>query len=256
MALPGQHMVMKWRYTFRGERTHSASSKTVVGAAVSARAGLRNALGFPARGQPWRNGTMRMAGSAPGRGRGRVIRRGRAALTGSRRGGCVLCRRSPARSPRGWARGPRPRSRRDGYSLGSPVAFGLGIVFYFTAEREPVWWVAAGLAGSSSCSPSCSAPGRSASRWRWAAQRSRRASPLPPSRRGCWNTRSCARAPSASTSRVSSRFAKSARAVTASCSASPRSTRPPLRKARSRPHFGAQRHRAPGRRLHRPTGST
>ena len=28
-----------------------------------------------------------------------------------------------------------------------PVAFGLGIVCYFTAEREPVWWVAAGLAG-------------------------------------------------------------------------------------------------------------
>jgi competence protein ComEC len=28
-----------------------------------------------------------------------------------------------------------------------PVAFGLGVVFYFTADREPVWWVAAALAG-------------------------------------------------------------------------------------------------------------
>jgi len=27
-----------------------------------------------------------------------------------------------------------------------PVGFGLGIVVYFAAEREPVWWVAAGLA--------------------------------------------------------------------------------------------------------------
>ena len=27
-----------------------------------------------------------------------------------------------------------------------PVAFGLGIVIYFTAEREPVWWVAAAVA--------------------------------------------------------------------------------------------------------------
>jgi competence protein ComEC len=27
-----------------------------------------------------------------------------------------------------------------------PVAFGCGIVIYFTAEREPVWWVAAALA--------------------------------------------------------------------------------------------------------------
>jgi competence protein ComEC len=26
------------------------------------------------------------------------------------------------------------------------VAFGTGIVFYFSAEREPVWWVAAALA--------------------------------------------------------------------------------------------------------------
>ncbi len=27
-----------------------------------------------------------------------------------------------------------------------PVAFGLGIAIYFTAEREPAWWAAAGLA--------------------------------------------------------------------------------------------------------------
>lgn len=27
-----------------------------------------------------------------------------------------------------------------------PVGFGLGIAFYFSADREPVWWVAAGLA--------------------------------------------------------------------------------------------------------------
>src|SRR5271168_2939131 len=27
-----------------------------------------------------------------------------------------------------------------------PVAFGAGIACYFTAEREPVWWVAAALA--------------------------------------------------------------------------------------------------------------
>jgi competence protein ComEC len=27
-----------------------------------------------------------------------------------------------------------------------PVAFGIGIACYFTAEREPVWWVAAALA--------------------------------------------------------------------------------------------------------------
>jgi competence protein ComEC len=27
-----------------------------------------------------------------------------------------------------------------------PVAFGTGIACYFTAEREPVWWVAAALA--------------------------------------------------------------------------------------------------------------
>src|SRR5580700_11033993 len=27
-----------------------------------------------------------------------------------------------------------------------PVAFGLGIVVYFAAEREPVWWVAAAVA--------------------------------------------------------------------------------------------------------------
>src|SRR5258708_27796647 len=27
-----------------------------------------------------------------------------------------------------------------------PVGFGLGIVVYFAAEREPVWWVAAGVA--------------------------------------------------------------------------------------------------------------
>src|SRR5690349_17768008 len=26
-----------------------------------------------------------------------------------------------------------------------PVAFGLGIAIYFTAEREPTWWVGAGL---------------------------------------------------------------------------------------------------------------
>src|ERR1700730_7174139 len=28
-----------------------------------------------------------------------------------------------------------------------PVGFGLGIVVYFSADREPVWWVAAILAG-------------------------------------------------------------------------------------------------------------
>jgi competence protein ComEC len=27
-----------------------------------------------------------------------------------------------------------------------PVAFGLGVVIYFTAEREPVWWATTGLA--------------------------------------------------------------------------------------------------------------
>src|SRR5271155_5401120 len=27
-----------------------------------------------------------------------------------------------------------------------PVAFGSGIAIYFSAEREPVWWVAAALA--------------------------------------------------------------------------------------------------------------
>jgi len=27
-----------------------------------------------------------------------------------------------------------------------PVGFGLGIVVYFAAEQEPVWWVAAALA--------------------------------------------------------------------------------------------------------------
>src|SRR5580693_6826260 len=27
-----------------------------------------------------------------------------------------------------------------------PVAFGAGILVYFAADREPVWWVAAGLA--------------------------------------------------------------------------------------------------------------
>ena len=29
-----------------------------------------------------------------------------------------------------------------------PVAFGTGAVLYFTAEREPVWWVAAALAAA------------------------------------------------------------------------------------------------------------
>src|SRR6202521_944979 len=29
-----------------------------------------------------------------------------------------------------------------------PVAFGLGIVVYFTAEHEPVWWVAAAVAAA------------------------------------------------------------------------------------------------------------
>src|SRR6266700_1919716 len=27
-----------------------------------------------------------------------------------------------------------------------PVGFGLGVAVYFTAEREPVWWVAAAVA--------------------------------------------------------------------------------------------------------------
>src|SRR5580704_1087363 len=27
-----------------------------------------------------------------------------------------------------------------------PVAFGSGIVLYFTADREPIWWAALGLA--------------------------------------------------------------------------------------------------------------
>jgi hypothetical protein len=29
-----------------------------------------------------------------------------------------------------------------------PVAFGAGVIVYFTAEREPVWWVAAALAAA------------------------------------------------------------------------------------------------------------
>src|SRR6185436_552807 len=29
-----------------------------------------------------------------------------------------------------------------------PIAFGLGVVLYFTAEREPVWWVTLAVAAA------------------------------------------------------------------------------------------------------------
>jgi len=50
-----------------------------------------------------------------------------------------------------------------------PVAFGFGIAAYFTAEREPVWWMAAVAAAGlpRSRSPCAAGPSPFRSCWPW-----------------------------------------------------------------------------------------
>jgi competence protein ComEC len=81
-----------------------------------------------------------------GRSRGRLP--ARAAWSGERlrRRGCRRSGTSPdplAARLREWAHAETAPGRLFPWL---PVAFGFGVVLYFTAEREPVWWVALALA--------------------------------------------------------------------------------------------------------------
>ena len=68
-----------------------------------------------------------------------------------------------------------------GWCRGLPIAFGFGIVLYFTAEREPDAVGGAGLLAATVVAAAfLRGGGRSPFRWRWPWQRLRRA--LPPRR--------------------------------------------------------------------------
>ena len=73
-----------------------------------------------------------------------------------------------------------------------PVAFGAGIAVYFSAEREPVWWMAAALAGGRHRHRGCSFPPARRFPSRSAARRWRRGLPPPPSKPASSTTPCCA----------------------------------------------------------------
>ena len=97
------------------------------------------------------------------------------------------------------------------------IAFGFGIILYFTADREPQLWAASLLLRRGRCGRMrCAATGPWRSRSCWPSPRRRRvSSPRPQS--APWSLiRCCRRPPGTSRSQALSRCARSASAPTAS----------------------------------------
>ena len=181
------------------------------------------------------------------RGRDSDLAAGRAAGRVARLAGRA-CRIACGISPNACGPGRWPTSGRGGWCRGLPIAFGVGIVLYFTADREPSLWAAAVLLSAPRASAAVLARRRPvgvSGRARRSRRRRPASPPPPPSARSspirCWPRR-----PGTSRSQASSRCARSASVPTASSCASTRSAG---RGSRARPSgCGCRCARAPRRR--------
>ena len=199
--------------------------------------------GGAAHGAWWGRGTAAAAGPRPGDAAER--RAPRAGLA------AAACRTSAEPSPSACGNGRSPTPAPGRLLPWLPVAFGLGIAIYFTAEREPAWWAAVALTvGLRVPSRFSRAGGRSRSRSRWRWPPSPRASPSPRSR-AVQVAHPVLRAPGRQRGdRGLRRGARGARAHRPH--RGPRAVarrRAARAEARARARLGAQGHRAAGRQL-------